>query len=811
MADSQIRITADTSQAQAAIKGLTDRLDAIERNTGHASRAMDSLTQSTSMATRAFGALAGALSVAQIANLADAATNVNNKLRVLTENGINASEAFKQVGRIANTTGQQFEAIGDLYQKVGLQAKNLGLSQQEVARITENFSKALAVTGTTGSAAASAIYQFGQAIGRGKVAYEDIRQLQESSAGTVALLGKQFGMTANEFVLAVQQQKISGEQLALAMNGLGKDVDGTFNNMNKSIGQSLENIRTNFILMLDRFEQRTGVFNSIAKILKVIADNIDTVVVAGTIFFSVFAAKKILDIATSFGTLNAVIKRNPLILGATAAATGGSWLYDKFFGKDKTAEDAVNDINAAGEAIRSVDDTRKKTEAELTKEQMAGLDAFFRKVEAQQRAAGLSGQELAVQKMISAVAEELKVKENELTATIRNRVTQRAIEIYQQEQARKNAELIAKSEAQRNETLRQAMVNLNDQVALSRLNTQEQQIESQIRQINRSLVREIRNEQGILLGYTKGMSQEEERITREKLKQIQVNREALAVEEARRQLLGQMTKIESVQRGVQVQQRLDPMSNIGREYQMDMEALKAHLDAKLISEEQYQRQVAQLKRNYADQQNQIYINQVETERRQRETAIVAEQLSQGKRIDQARAYAEFSMKTEQEKARLTVEAGAQMFSALGAQNKKAFEAAKALNIVSATMNAYAAFTKALATYPFPFSIAFAGAALAMGLAQVAQIRAQTYSGRQLGGPVMGGKSYLVGEAGPEIFTPTTTGSITRNSDIGGGGPVNVTFNIVANDTSGFDDLLLSRRGLIRSVISDAMLESGRRG
>jgi hypothetical protein len=34
---------------------------------------------------------------------------------------------------------------------------------------------------------------------------------------------------------------------------------------------------------------------------------------------------------------------------------------------------------------------------------------------------------------------------------------------------------------------------------------------------------------------------------------------------------------------------------------------------------------------------------------------------------------------------------------------------------------------------------------------------------------------------------------------------------MANDTAGFDDLLLSRRGLIRSVISDAMLESGRRG
>jgi hypothetical protein len=75
---------------------------------------------------------------------------------------------------------------------------------------------------------------------------------------------------------------------------------------------------------------------------------------------------------------------------------------------------------------------------------------------------------------------------------------------------------------------------------------------------------------------------------------------------------------------------------------------------------------------------------------------------------------------------------------------------------------------------------------------------------------MGGQSYVVGESGPEVFTPSTTGNITRNSDIGGGGVTNVNFTIVANDTTGFDQLLASRRGLIQQVISDAMLEKGRR-
>jgi hypothetical protein len=44
----------------------------------------------------------------------------------------------------------------------------------------------------------------------------------------------------------------------------------------------------------------------------------------------------------------------------------------------------------------------------------------------------------------------------------------------------------------------------------------------------------------------------------------------------------------------------------------------------------------------------------------------------------------------------------------------------------------------------------------------------------LGGPVMGGTSYLVGEQGPELFTPSSAGNITPNHALGGGGTINIT-------------------------------------
>jgi hypothetical protein len=60
-----------------------------------------------------------------------------------------------------------------------------------------------------------------------------------------------------------------------------------------------------------------------------------------------------------------------------------------------------------------------------------------------------------------------------------------------------------------------------------------------------------------------------------------------------------------------------------------------------------------------------------------------------------------------------------------------------------------------------------------------ELNAMRYRGaRASGGPVAGGSSYLVGERGPELFTPGTSGNITPNNALGGGG---ITVNVQGAD------------------------------
>jgi hypothetical protein len=69
-----------------------------------------------------------------------------------------------------------------------------------------------------------------------------------------------------------------------------------------------------------------------------------------------------------------------------------------------------------------------------------------------------------------------------------------------------------------------------------------------------------------------------------------------------------------------------------------------------------------------------------------------------------------------------------MFQGVKANNKKMFAAQKAFNIAQAMMSTYTGATKALEAYPPPLSFIMAAAQVTAGLAQVAQIKSQSFMG-----------------------------------------------------------------------------------
>jgi hypothetical protein len=147
------------------------------------------------------------------------------------------------------------------------------------------------------------------------------------------------------------------------------------------------------------------------------------------------------------------------------------------------------------------------------------------------------------------------------------------------------------------------------------------------------------------------------------------------------------------------------------------------------------------------------------------------------------------------------------FAAEGAKrSKKMFRLQQAVQIGEAIMNTYAGATKALATLPPPFSFAVAALTVATGLAQVANIRSQQPPA-QFGGARVANQPFLVGEKGPELFTPATAGTVTPNHQLESA-PTHIVFNINTVDAKGFGALLDTRKAQIVNMINSARNQKG---
>lgn len=836
MADTQIKITADASQALRSVKDIERSLTGLNSTATSLNRTMNGLAST----------LVASLSVAAVTRAGDAYTQFGNQLKSVSGSQEELSTAMSEVQRIANETGTPLQQVGQLYTRLSVAGQNLGISQDRIIRATEGVSKQLKIFGLDAANANSVMYQFGQAVGLGVARTEELKQIMEASPQFVKILAEQFGKTTTQFMADVAAQKVGAEDLIAAQERMADT--NMWAKYQKTVGDSLTSVTNNFQIMMGRMEQSTGIFSKTADVLDMVGKNMDIVTAAGTAFLAVFAARKIIAVAEAFGLLNAVVGRNPFVKLAMGLLAAGTALAT-YIGVSKEAEkvlkaesDAQDDLNKKVLEYKGpqVDVGALTTAAELLGKQQTFLGSI----------AGLSKLRQEQEKAIFDFAQKQNIAYERIPDSVKKILREQVAQRQQLEiSERINQDLMQTA----NEIMiiaAQTTVQQEKLRAVERLRaTYGQEIADQYRDqvSNAAELRVIATEHQkidfdrtfnfrklALLQLNLKELTTQEALDREKIYDIEMRTGVQLSDKARQQImLTEATKREMEYRKTIAQNltatympqqglaaastvsgmmgQLDPFEAALNRAKTMTNGLKVLRDQGFIDEQTYQRARVNAEVLANDEimaaRQKMFENSKMMQLQENRNSIFGYETQKMMAAEAAK----FQMKSDTERFQFGIDQAAQMFSALGAQNKKAFEAAKAFNIANAIMNTYMAATKALATYPWPFGMVAAAAAVGMGLAQVAQIRSQTYSGRALGGPVMANKSYIVGENGPELFTPNNTGSITRNGDLGGGGAVNVNFTIVANDTAGFDDLLLARKGLIRQVINDAMLESGRKG
>lgn len=208
-----IGLGVDTSKLRQGTKDL----DAFGRSANNAAGKADQSTKSMSgmatMASRLAIVLGAAGLTKSLINVIDANTKYTAQLKLATQSQEQFNLALADVQRIARTAQSDIGSVATLYARLNSSLRDVGVTQQEVARITENVGLALKVSGATASESSSAILQLSQAFASGVLRGEEFNAVSESAPALMRALAESMGVPIGQLRSMAAEGQITGEIL----------------------------------------------------------------------------------------------------------------------------------------------------------------------------------------------------------------------------------------------------------------------------------------------------------------------------------------------------------------------------------------------------------------------------------------------------------------------------------------------------------------------------------------------------------------------------------------------------------------------
>lgn len=312
MADYNIQVKIDPAQAK---RGAQEVEKALEK-TGTAADRMGSLIK------RALAFTGLTLGIRELGALADAYTNIQNRLKTVTQGTAQLSAVTDELFRISNQTRSQFEATAEVYTRVALASKDMGISQKQTLEFTKSLNQAVILSGASAQEATAGMIQLSQGLASGTLRGDELRSVLEQLPAVADVIAKGLGVTRGELRAMGEEGKITAEIVLDSFAKAREELNDKFAKTVPTLGQAFIVLRNNFLQALGAFDQGVGVTRTLAKFVLLVAENIGVLTRAVIALSSAFAlqlAQRGIGAATAaLKTFTVLLAANPI--GAIATA-----------------------------------------------------------------------------------------------------------------------------------------------------------------------------------------------------------------------------------------------------------------------------------------------------------------------------------------------------------------------------------------------------------------------------------------------------------------------------------------------------------
>ncbi|WP_312531976.1 tape measure protein, partial [Paracoccus sp. (in: a-proteobacteria)] len=272
-----------------ALKTAQRAEDAFKRSNASSARSFAELERSSGRSLRGMqqllkvggGLLAGGVVAQQVRHflrLADAATKMQNSLRVAGLEGDELNAVYAKLFQSAQRNSAPISSLVDLYSKLSLTQKELGVSSSELIQFTDGIAVALRVGGTDAQAASGSLLQLSQALGGGVVRAEEFNSILEGTptiAQAVTRGLKEAGGSVAGLRKLVTDGQVSSTAFFRAFGVGSEELRRQAETTQTTAGQAFTQLGNSLVTMVGEFDQATGASAHFAEMVGEVASGID--------------------------------------------------------------------------------------------------------------------------------------------------------------------------------------------------------------------------------------------------------------------------------------------------------------------------------------------------------------------------------------------------------------------------------------------------------------------------------------------------------------------------------------------------------
>lgn len=227
--------------------------------------------------TRALGGLVAAGTVTKLLQTADAFTEIQNRLRLVTDSTEELNQTTDKLLAISQRTRSDLGSNVELFNRITLATRELGTSQEEVLAFTESLNQAVKISGATATEASAGIIQLSQGLASGALRGDELRSVLEQLPAVADVIAKSLGVTRGRLRELGQEGKISAEVVLQAFKEARGELDERFKKTVGTTAEELVKVRNAVTVLVGRFFEATGASNALAGALNSVTEFIERI------------------------------------------------------------------------------------------------------------------------------------------------------------------------------------------------------------------------------------------------------------------------------------------------------------------------------------------------------------------------------------------------------------------------------------------------------------------------------------------------------------------------------------------------------